>query len=55
MYLVRKSTPVKKGDINVFNHHHQELGKIGLVPSETHGPTKHTGGRAIWGGGQKYR
>ncbi|MCS1351683.1 HNH endonuclease [Mechercharimyces sp. CAU 1602] len=41
---------------NVFNHHHQELGKIELVPSETHGPTKHTtGGRAIWGGGQKYR
>lgn len=36
-------------------HHHQEPGKMQLVPSDIHGPTKHTGGRAIWGGGGKYR
>ncbi|WP_169713674.1 HNH endonuclease [Paludifilum halophilum] len=36
-------------------HHHQEPGKLQLVPTEIHQPTSHTGGRAIWGGGEEYR
>ncbi|SFS82964.1 HNH endonuclease, partial [Marininema halotolerans] len=36
-------------------HHHQKPGKMQLVNTNIHGPTKHTGGRAIWGGGEKYR
>ncbi|KEO84483.1 HNH endonuclease [Tumebacillus flagellatus] len=36
-------------------HHHQVEGKLQLVPTEIHFPTKHTGGRAIWGGGESCR
>jgi hypothetical protein len=36
-------------------HHHQEPGKMQLVDQQIHYDTKHTGGRAIWGGGNNYR
>jgi DNase/tRNase domain of colicin-like bacteriocin len=36
-------------------HHHQEPGKMQLVPTRIHGRTGHTGGRDIWGGGNAYR
>ena len=38
----------------VWNHD-AECGKIQLVDFETHAHTGHTGGRAIWGGGEAYR
>ena len=34
-------------------HHDVEAGKMQLVDTETHQKTGHTGGRSIWGGGQK--
>ena len=30
-------------------HHHQELGRMQLVPSDVHGKVQHIGGNAIWG------
>ena len=36
-------------------HHDAEKGKMQLVDSETHAKTGHTGGKAIWGGGQENR
>ena len=36
-------------------HHDAESGKLQLVDKEIHKRTGHTGGRAIWGGGSKYR
>ncbi|WP_206093783.1 HNH endonuclease [Paludifilum halophilum] len=36
-------------------HHHQEEGKMQLVPTNIHSRTGHTGGRDIWGGGNNYR
>ena len=36
-------------------HHNEEAGKMQLVDSETHAKSGHTGGRAIWGGGQENR
>ena len=36
-------------------HHSEETGKLKLVNKEIHKRTGHTGGRAIWGGGSKYR
>lgn len=36
-------------------HHHQEPGKMQLVPTEIHSKTGHTGGRDIWGGGKEKR
>ncbi len=34
-------------------HHHQDYGRMQLVPSGLHQLTGHTGGAAIWGGGWK--
>jgi hypothetical protein len=36
-------------------HHHQEPGRMQLVPTNIHSRTSHTGGRSIWGGGNSYR
>ena len=36
-------------------HHDAEVGKIQLVDFEIHTRTAHTGGRAIWGGGNQNR
>ena len=36
-------------------HHNEENGKMQLVDSDTHAHTGHTGGRAIWGGGEENR
>jgi hypothetical protein len=36
-------------------HHNEEKGKMQLVDTQTHQTTAHLGGRAIWGGGGKYR
>ena len=36
-------------------HHDMEAGKIQLVDSDVHGDTRHTGGRALWGGGNDNR
>ena len=36
-------------------HHDAEAGKLQLVDFKIHDATKHTGGRAVWGGGGKYR
>ena len=36
-------------------HHNEEVGKMQLVKSEVHDIAKHTGGRAIWGGGSQAR
>ena len=32
-------------------HHNEDVGKMELVDSKTHDAAKHTGGRALWGGG----
>lgn len=32
-------------------HHHQDIGRMQLVPSDLHAKTGHTGGASIWGGG----
>ncbi|MCI9023482.1 MAG: HNH endonuclease [Dorea sp.] len=36
-------------------HHDAETGKMQLVDSDLHGDSRHTGGRAIWGGGSEFR
>lgn len=36
-------------------HHHEEPGKMQLVPQEIHEKARHTGGRSIWGGGTENR
>lgn len=36
-------------------HHHQVEGKLQLVEGKIHKNAAHTGGRAIWGGGDAYR
>lgn len=36
-------------------HHNEETGKMQLVDYETHEKTRHTGGKAIWGGGTENR
>ncbi len=36
-------------------HHNEEPGLLQLVDEETHAQTAHTGGRAIWGGGNNNR
>ena len=36
-------------------HHDAEVGKMQLVKSDVHAHTPHTGGKALWGGGQEYR
>jgi hypothetical protein len=60
--LAKKFTPeqleqIKNGDTpdGYTWHHTEEAGKIQLVDSEIHEKTHHTGGRAIWGGGEKCR
>lgn len=36
-------------------HHSEETGKLQLVDYDTHERTRHTGGKAIWGGGRENR
>lgn len=36
-------------------HHHEEPGRMELVDEKTHAQTGHTGGKAIWGGGEEAR
>ena len=36
-------------------HHNEEYGKLQLVNSEDHQNNRHTGGKAIWGGGKESR
>ncbi len=36
-------------------HHNEEKGKMELVDAKTHDAAKHTGGRALWGGGSSMR
>lgn len=36
-------------------HHSEEPGHLQLVDRETHAETAHTGGRALWGGGEEFR
>ncbi|MCR4782556.1 MAG: HNH endonuclease [Lachnospiraceae bacterium] len=36
-------------------HHNEQLGKMELVKTDIHDMAKHTGGRAIWGGGGIHR
>lgn len=36
-------------------HHHQQDGKMQLVPTDIHDKSAHTGGKALWGGGQENR
>lgn len=36
-------------------HHNEETGKMQLVDYDTHERTRHTGGKAIWGGGRENR
>lgn len=36
-------------------HHNEETGKMELVKTSDHGPSNHTGGKSIWGGGQDNR
>jgi len=60
--LAKKFTPeqleqIKNGDTpdGYTWHHNEKTAKMQLVDSETHANTGHTGGRAIWGGGQENR
>ena len=36
-------------------HHNEKRGKMELVDIKTHEISKHTGGKAIWGGGKEWR
>lgn len=36
-------------------HHNEEVGKMELVDRNKHDLAKHTGGKALWGGGSDYR
>lgn len=36
-------------------HHDAETGRMQLVDSDLHGDSRHTGGKAIWGGGSDFR
>lgn len=36
-------------------HHNEELGKMQLVDTDEHQENRHTGGRAVWGGGSESR
>lgn len=36
-------------------HHNEQAGKMELVKTSDHGPSNHTGGKSIWGGGQENR
>jgi hypothetical protein len=60
--FAKKFTPeqleqIKNGDTpdGYVWHHNEETGKMQLVDAETHAKTAHTGGKAIWGGGQEKR
>lgn len=60
--LAKKFTPeqleqIENGDTpdGYTWHHHEEKGKMQLVDTEVHNDTRHTGGKAIWGGGKKNR
>ena len=34
-------------------HHHQDLGRMQLIPSDIHKKVRHTGGWRLWGGGSR--
>ncbi|WP_180799061.1 HNH endonuclease, partial [Vibrio parahaemolyticus] len=36
-------------------HHNEEPGKMQLISTEDHQNNRHTGGKAIWGGGKENR
>jgi hypothetical protein len=36
-------------------HHNERIGEMQLVKTDVHNKTAHTGGKAIWGGGQENR
>lgn len=36
-------------------HHNEKIGEMQLVKTDVHNKTAHTGGKAIWGGGQENR
>lgn len=36
-------------------HHHEDPGRMQLVPSDIHEKTGHTGGRSLWSGGREAR
>ena len=36
-------------------HHNERIGEMQLVRTDVHNKTAHTGGKAIWGGGQENR
>lgn len=49
---------IKNGEPRISGltwHHNESKGVIQLVDSNTHSRTSHTGGKAIWGGGQACR
>ena len=60
--LAKEFTPEQLEQINNGDtprgytwHHSEEPGKMQLVKTDDHQANRHTGGRAIWGGGQKHR
>lgn len=47
---------VKETNVSGYTwHHNEEIGKMELVKTSDHGPSNHTGGKSIWGGGKEYR
>uniref|UniRef100_UPI0026057085 HNH endonuclease n=1 Tax=Clostridium sp. TaxID=1506 RepID=UPI0026057085 len=49
---------IKNGDERIEGyiwHHHQVTGRMQLVKDIPHNPAKHTGGKALWGGGNENR
>ena len=49
-FFMRKA-PADRSPPNLTWHHHQDVGKMQLVNKEKHKTFRHTGGMAIWGGG----
>ncbi|WP_244527425.1 HNH endonuclease [Lihuaxuella thermophila] len=37
------------GETGLTWHHHQQTGRMILIPSDVHFAAKHTGGHKIWG------
>lgn len=60
--LTKQFTPgqleqIKNGDTpdGYTWHHNEETGKMQLIKTEDHQANRHTGGKAIWGGGKENR
>ena len=54
----RAQYDIENGNIPPYGytwHHNEETGKMQLVDYDTHQKTGHTGGKAIWGGGNENR